>query len=162
MKNNNDSLDVCAGNAFSKPLQAIRKTDLSTFVWDLMINLMSYELCLISYLMSYVQEGRQDTQDIKWWEDRTSIGQKRSRPEVVLCTKREQIISIVDFATTLPILSWNYANWRRPWDRHRRPRHKRPLCAPDNVSWPLPIRLAAALRWTNYCRSSVTRVFCFV
>ena len=28
--------------------------DLSTFVLDLMIYLMSYELCLMSYLMSYV------------------------------------------------------------------------------------------------------------
>ena len=45
---------LCVGNAFSKPLQAIPKTDLSTFVLDLMIYLMSYELCLMSYLMSYV------------------------------------------------------------------------------------------------------------
>ena len=41
-------------NAFSKPLQAIPKPDLSAFVLDLMIYLMSYELRLMSYLMSYV------------------------------------------------------------------------------------------------------------
>ena len=39
---------------FFNPLQAIPKPDLSTFVLDLMIYLMSYELCLMSYLMSYV------------------------------------------------------------------------------------------------------------
>ena len=39
---------------FSKSLHDIPKTDLSTFVLDLMIYLMSYELCLMSYLMSYV------------------------------------------------------------------------------------------------------------
>ena len=50
------SVSVClsVGNAFSIPLQAIPKTDLSTFVLDLMIYLMSYELCLVSYLMPYV------------------------------------------------------------------------------------------------------------
>ena len=34
--------------------EAIPKPDLSTFVLDLMIYLMSYELCLMTYLMSYV------------------------------------------------------------------------------------------------------------
>ena len=48
-----DSVCLSVGNAFSIPLQAISKTDLSTFVLDLMIYLMSYELCLMSYLMSY-------------------------------------------------------------------------------------------------------------
>jgi hypothetical protein len=41
-------------NTFSKLLHAIPKTDLSTFVLDLMIYLMSYELCRMTYLMSYV------------------------------------------------------------------------------------------------------------
>ena len=48
------ALIPCVWNAFSKLLQAIPKPDLSTFVLDLMIHLMSYELCLMSYLMSYV------------------------------------------------------------------------------------------------------------
>ena len=48
-----DSVCVCVGNAFSKPLQAIPKPDLSAFVLDLMIYLISYELCLMSYRMSY-------------------------------------------------------------------------------------------------------------
>ena len=48
------SIPCVVGNAFSKPLQAIPKPDLSTFVLDLMIYLMSYELCLMTYLMSYV------------------------------------------------------------------------------------------------------------
>ena len=39
---------------FSIPLQAIPKTGLSTFVLDLMIYLTSYELCLMSYPVSYV------------------------------------------------------------------------------------------------------------
>ena len=49
-----DSVCMSVGNAFSIPLQAIPKTDLSTFVLDLMVYLMSYEFCLMSYLMSYV------------------------------------------------------------------------------------------------------------
>ena len=44
-------LFVC--NAFSKLLQAIPKSDLSTYVLCLMIYLMSYDLYLMSYLMSY-------------------------------------------------------------------------------------------------------------
>ena len=41
-------------NAFSKLLQAIPKSDLSTCVLCLMIYLMSYDLCLILCLMTYV------------------------------------------------------------------------------------------------------------
>ena len=41
------------GNAFSKLLQAIPKSDLSTYVLCLMMYLMSYDLYLMSYLMSY-------------------------------------------------------------------------------------------------------------
>ena len=44
---------VCR-NAFSKLLQAIPKSDLSTYVLCLMIYLMSYDLCLILCLMTYV------------------------------------------------------------------------------------------------------------
>ena len=40
--------------AFSKLLQAIPKSDLSTYVLCLMIYLMSYDLCLILCLMTYV------------------------------------------------------------------------------------------------------------
>ena len=39
-------------DAFSKLLQAIPKSDLSTYVLCLMIYLMSYDLCLMSHLMS--------------------------------------------------------------------------------------------------------------
>ena len=49
-----DSVCLSVGNAFSIPLEAVPKTDLSTFVLDLMIYLMSYALCLMSYLKSYV------------------------------------------------------------------------------------------------------------
>ena len=48
-----DSVCVCR-EPFSKPLQAIPKADLSTFVLDLVIYLMSYELCLMFDLMYYV------------------------------------------------------------------------------------------------------------
>ena len=54
------SIPCVVGNAFSKPLQAIPKPDLSTFVLDLMIYLMSYELCLMTYLMSYVTLSSHD------------------------------------------------------------------------------------------------------
>ena len=46
--------------------------------------------------------------------------------------KREKMFNLdfamADFVIILPILSWNRANWRRPWDRQRRPRHRRSLC----------------------------------
>ena len=41
-------------DAFSKLLQAIPKSDLSTYVLCLMIYLMSYDLCLTLCLMTYV------------------------------------------------------------------------------------------------------------
>ena len=45
---------VSVSNAFSKLLQAIPKSDLSTYVLCLMIYLMSYDLCLTLCLMTYV------------------------------------------------------------------------------------------------------------
>ena len=41
-------------DAFSKLLQAIPKSDLSTYVLCLMVYLMSYDLYHMSYLMSYI------------------------------------------------------------------------------------------------------------
>jgi hypothetical protein len=45
---------VSVRDAFSKLLQAIPKSDLSTYVLCLMMYLMSYDLYHMSYLMSYI------------------------------------------------------------------------------------------------------------
>ena len=42
------------GNAFSKLLQAIPKSDLSAYVSCLMMFILSYDLYHMSYLMSYI------------------------------------------------------------------------------------------------------------
>ena len=47
-----DSVFVC--DAFSKPLQAIPKSDLNTYVLCVMMYLMSYDLYHMSYLVSYI------------------------------------------------------------------------------------------------------------